>query len=312
MKNYKKYQCGVVILAVIAVLATLAAPASASPETEENIRAMMNVANAELEAVGEPVRVGAIEYYTAFGEVGQIVYFNDRTKQSESHWVPGDPRRGGRYNITWSSDLVDGAANGLTQAETQAELSGAMNIWSNMGCGETPLVMQLSPDMDWGYYQSIWTWCCGGYGGGDPSIYFDMDITHAGWLPGAFFAAIGAPPTAIGVSVTFYFLDDVTGEPTDIDNNRKFDTAFVEIYYNNAFDWGIGTDWPLDVKTVVLHETGHALSIGHFGRLFDTNKNGKRHFAPRAVMNAGYAGQLDITGTDIASYCSIWAAWPGE
>jgi hypothetical protein len=42
-----------------------------------------------------------------------------------------------------------------------------------------------------------------------------------------------------------------------------------------------------------------------------TDKNGKFHFAPRAVMNAGYTSvQQHLTGSDLAGHCSIWAAWP--
>jgi len=35
------------------------------------------------------------------------------------------------------------------------------------------------------------------------------------------------------------------------------------------------------------------------------------HFAPLAVMNASYTGvQQELTGTDAAAFCSLWATWP--
>ena len=55
------------------------------------------------------------------------------------------------------------------------------------------------------------------------------------------------------------------------------------------------------------------LSQAHFGKLFRTDANGKLHFTPRAVMNAGYTGiQQQIGKTDNAGHCSNWANWPNK
>ena len=75
--------------------------------------------------------------------------------------------------------------------------------------------------------------------------------------------------------------------------------------------------WQIDanvnVETVALHEAGHGLSQGHFGKGFVTSSNGKLHFSPRAVMNAAYNGvQQDIDQTDNAGHCSIWGQWPNN
>ena len=60
----------------------------------------------------------------------------------------------------------------------------------------------------------------------------------------------------------------------------------------------------------MLHEVGHGLSQGHFGKAF-RNKNGNLHFAPYALMNAGYTfGNRMVTETDEAGHCSNWASWP--
>ena len=282
--------------AAVILTASIVAPASAVDINEQ------------LEAMGENVRLAVIEYYTACQEAGQTIYFDDRTHQLGHHFVPGDPRRGGYDDISWLSDQTEGTANGLTDVQTQSALSEAMATWDGLSCATIPLTELEDDSVDWGYVQFL-----SGLGG-IPGWY--ADITHAGWVPGVFFDVVldpGSSDYVIGVTFTFIWLDSLSGEPTDIDNNGKVDVAFREIYYNNKFPWGIDTDWPIDVETVALHETGHGLSQGHFGKLFKTEANGKLHFAPRAVMNAGYTGvQQKLTGTDKAGHCSIWAAWPNN
>jgi len=103
-------------------------------------------------------------------------------------------------------------------------------------------------------------------------------------------------PIILGVTFTLIWIDGA-GVPTDLDNNKKNDVAFREIYYNDNFTWAI--DGNIDVETVALHEAGHGLSQAHFGDIFITDSNGKLHFSPRAVMNATYSGvQQEIAETD--------------
>ena len=88
-------------------------------------------------------------------------------------------------------------------------------------------------------------------------------------------------------------------------------SIFSEVLYNGRFSWNINGN--VDVQTIALHESGHGLNQGHFGKAFLTNSNGKIHFAPRAVMNAAYSGiQQDLTGTDNGGHCGIWASWPNN
>ena len=35
------------------------------------------------------------------------------------------------------------------------------------------------------------------------------------------------------------------------------------------------------IETVTMHENGHALELGHFGKIFGTDANRKVYFAPR-------------------------------
>ncbi len=280
-------------------------PGQAFGQSEKEIRRTMDSVNDQLAFMGENVRLAVVEYVTTGKKEGQTVYFDDRAKQMGTHWVPGDPRRGGYLDISWLSDQVDGAANGLSLAETQAAVGNALATWEGVKCSTIPLAQLADFGMDWGYVQ--WLAGMGGLEG------WYADITQAGWLPGVFFDLTlgpGASGGILGVTFTFGWVD-AAGEFTDIDGDGKHDVAFREIYYNNAFPWGIGTSNPIDVETIVLHETGHGLSQGHFGKLFKTDKNGKFHFAPRSLMNAGYTGiQQHITGTDMAGHCSIWASWP--
>jgi len=296
----------ILVLIALAFCALLCTPVSGG--IEEHIQAKMAELNAQLAASGEPVQIAATEYYTAWAEAGQTVYFNDRSLQLDSDWVPFDPSRYGVQDIYWLSDAFEGIANGLTLEETQAAVGNAMATWDGVTCATIPLVQWPDYGIDWGYVQYLVGM------GGVPGWL--ADITHAGWLPGEFFDIIGGPNGSgdiLGVTFTFIWIWTDTGEPTDIDNNGKQDVAFREIYYNNQFPWGIDTEYPIDVETVVLHETGHALSLGHFGKLFRTDANGKLHFAPQAVMNAGYMDvQHDLTGTDLGAFCSLWAAWPNN
>jgi len=294
----------IVVLVVVAGLVALGAPL-ARAQSVDKVKEMMAFVNGQLQARGLAVRLDVVDYYTAFRQAGQLVYYFDREHQLEEHWVPGDTRRYESTKIYWLSEQVEGTANGLTLQDTQAAVDSAMETWNTQNCGVIPLVQLPDYGIDWGYVQYLVGM------GGVPGWY--ADITQAGWLSGDFFDVIGGPgggDNILGVTFTFIWVDDV-GNPTDIDNNNRYDVAFREVYYNNKFPWGIGTSWPIDVETIVLHENGHGLSLGHFGKLFRTDANGKLHFAPLAVMNAGYTQvQHMLKGTDIASFCSIWAHWP--
>jgi len=232
-------------------------------------------------------------------EVGQTVFFNNRTKQLTAHFVPGDPRRGGRANITYLVDQAEGAIDGLTVAQTTAAIDRAMATWNGVNCSTIPITkLPDIPGLDIGLVETQL-----GQTGGP---FFLADITDAGWLP-----ANVLPPNVIGVTFTFIFIDPATGAPTDIDNNGKADVAFREILYNDRFVWSINGN--IDVQTVALHESGHGLSQGHFGKAFGTDANGKIHFSPLAVMNAAYSGvQQDLKGTDNGGHCSIWGSWPNN
>lgn len=270
-------------------------------------------ANAELEDRG--LAIQKVEYVTAAGSqmLGQIVFVNDRgSKQLDAHWVHEDPRRGGRTNITYAVDGTEAeTANGVTAPQVIGAIDEAMKTWDAASCSEFGMTNLGVVPVEIGAVQGIL-----GFGSG---LAVNADIVHAGWLPAGFFDALTPDGSQfiLGVTFTFTFIDGM-GNETDIDGDGRADAALREIYYNDAFPWGIdvtgtGAADPIDVETVVLHEAGHGLSQGHFGRIFGTLANLRLHFSPEAVMNAAVFGlKQDLLGTDVGGHCSIWGGWPSS
>lgn len=274
----------------------------------------------QLAAAGLDGRLGMVEYVTIndAGEFGRTVIVSNRgNKQLASHWVLGDTRRFSTTDIKWIVDLFDGAtSSGLSAAQTDAAINGAMATWNATTCSTIPLTNLGSFNFDLGVIQAIF-----GLGG---ILAVFADVTHAGWVPGAFFnTAPFFPPNGqdfiLGVTFTFFFFPF-----TDINNDGKIDVAFREIYYNDNFGdeggtrpgnpWGINANPPsIDVETVALHEAGHGLSQAHFGDIFLDAAGRRVHFAPFAVMNAAISRQAQtLEGTDVGGHCSIWGNWPNK
>ncbi len=254
---------------------------------------------------GSGIELGVVEYYGADG-AGNTVFFNNRGNKQLGHdFVPGDIRRGGFTDIAYARDGTEGAtSSGLTQAQTDGAILNAMTTWDNVTCSSGLVLNNLgSSPFDLGYVEALVT-------GGAHGAFVFTDLMHSGFNTTVTDAIFGPGSNVLGVTFTFWWIDG-SGDPTDIDNNGKADVAFRDIYYNDSFFWAIGSN--IDVETVALHEAGHGLSQGHFGKLFRSNGNGKFHFAPRAVMNAGYTGvQTTIGATDNAGHCSNWGQWPNN
>lgn len=250
---------------------------TASGEVETALRALA----AELQAsVGgtraAPVRADWIAGPGAQA-VGNTVLFADvGNKQLGIEWVPGDPRRQGRYNVTYA--VAPSAPAGLTVDQVMDAADRAMGTWSTQTCSEGLDIVKT------------WFW--------DPAA----DIVHLGWDD--------LPQPILGVTIPFGWIDE-SGAFTDIDHDGAVDYAFAAILYSSNYPWAI--DDNIDVESIILHEAGHGLGQAHFGSLFRTLRNGFYHFAPRAVMNAGYTGpQQTLLGTDEAGHCGIFASWPSR
>lgn len=270
--------------------------------------------------------------YLGAEEAGNTVFFsNVGNKQLASDFVPNDPRNWFPSNPYfgewtdgslgyWMDGTEQGTTSGMSETETINAFQSVMNTWGSVSCSEGLVmsnqgVTSLADYGDVGYVQWLVSGGTQGSTGTAPGT-----IVHAGNLPAAFFDAIGGPGGGAGIlGVTFTFIWVNAGVPTDIDNNGKSDVFVREIYMNDGFNW---QDAPNDViddndifdyQTVLLHEAGHGLSQGHFGKAFRSGGNNKLHFSPYALMNAWYSiGQREIIATDSAGHCSNWAEWPNN
>jgi hypothetical protein len=275
--------------------------------------------NARLQASGAKVRVAVAEYVTNANSrfVGRTIWFSDRgNKQLGAHFVPGDPRRGGRTSILHAIDGTELTGDTGDTGDATTAINAAMATWDAQNCSTIPVLPfngsdGVVPVPGLGVVQDL-------LGFDDGSINpLVADIHHAGFLPAGFFEALVAGGGLSILGVTFTFVWDDGTIPTDIDSNGKLDVAFREIYYNDDFTWSV--DNPpadprhVDIETIALHESGHGLSQGHFGDIFVVPGSGRLRFSPKALMNAAlFSLMRELTGSDAGGHCSIWARWPNS
>jgi len=303
------------------------------PSADESIAVSPLLANldAQLAAAGSNMRVTKAELLvdgnTWDGVSSTVIIADNRTRGISSEWVAGDPRRDGRVGVTWTygsshpaqplTRNPDGSnLHFVSFADLDTQLQEGLAAWRNETCSTAPVTRVSVPmGTDPDYLDDV-------VRTGLPSASYAQpaDIVESGWEPAGFFTAIGGPSgnSIIGVTFTFHYVDDVTGAATDIDRNGKFDTALAEIYYNTRFAWGTSqAPNVVDFYSIITHETGHAMGLAHFGKVFVTKKDAADgsisiadiKYAPKAMMNAVYVtGRSEIAGTDNSSFCQIWAS----
>jgi hypothetical protein len=246
------------------------------------------------------------EYLTTeeSGQLGRTVYFkNVGNKRLAGDFVPG-LSEDGTDDISYYIDQSRPSAD-LPVTVTSAAIDRAMETWDEVQCSDLGIYkVPYDPSIQTGFISNYF-----GYGGSDEYV---ADVVHAGWLPASFFDLLAPEGSTFILAVTFTIVyTDAEGNLVDTDNNKRYDVAWREIYYNDAFTWADGATY--DVETIALHESGHALSQEHFGTAFRDAGGQKLHFAPRAVMNAAYSGvQTEISKTDNGGHCSNWANWPNK
>ena len=305
---------------------------AATSTTDENVvvSPLLSEINASLESAGADYRVVRADLRIAAdgwnGVTSTVLIADNRYRGIGAEWVKGDPRRGGRGGVTYafgSNTAVapttrdpDGKNVRLVPvADQSASIDEGMQAWAGIGCSAQPIARVAVP------------------AGTDPDLIDQLvlgqapsqnyarpaDIVHSGWQAASWFRTLAGGTSGnsiIGVTISFAFTN-AQGAYTDIDRNGKADLRFSELFYNNRFYWGNGAANVVDTYSIVAHEGGHALGVGHFGKVFVTKSDAADgisiadvKYAPYALMNAVYVtGRSAFTGTDLSSFCSIWSSF---
>ncbi len=284
--------------------------AAVTDDRTEAVQAYIAQVNADFASRGLGIAIEKAEWVGGGEghEAGQTVFANDRTLRLGSQWVPGDERRDAQgttitYVVDQSFATASNASSPLPPVNGEPAIDASFDTWDEVTCSKLDIVKLPDTGQNYSALLTI---------GGQPGNPFYADISTIGFLPGFLFDAFlgpGASSNVLGVTFTFVFINP-DGTPTDINNDGYDDKALAEVWYNDAFGWSTNGGG-VDIETVALHENGHALGLGHFGKVAVTNSNGKLHVSPRAVMNAFILGTLrNPLGTDNGAYCGLYAAWP--
>jgi hypothetical protein len=269
---------------------------------------------------------------------------DNRILQLGTRWVPADPNRAaystGTEDLTYVIDLSDLTTDVAPAAAEQA-IVNAFNTWSAVPHTFLDNVRVADDGGNYDFLDGVpadpFATCITGAGPFLPAPLgiLDLaagapnaDIITGGWLPREYFDCLVPDPSPgngggdfiLGVTWTFFFVDG-GGNPVDLNNDGHIDTAVKEIYYNDDFDWVtsgsvfLGND--IDIESVVLHENGHGMDLGHFGGPpppLKIHPNTLRVFSPPAVMNPAYVGGdiRDLLPTDIAGFRALFSDGVGR
>jgi hypothetical protein len=230
-----------------------------------------------------------------------------------SRWVPNDQRRNWNgdnvlNDIDWMPFPFFSVANGAIDASPIYR--SMYSKWQNDGTCKTVTIDENTYDLSMGNPSLIL-----GLGPWDPAAAPLADVSVLGFLPASVFESVFGEPNILGVAFSFVFIDDVTGEPIKT-TRGKDDKAYTEVWFNDGFTWTVGPGpGSIDLESVVLHEFGHTMNLGHFGilQLF-TNHDGTTDlvYQPVNTMNAFYIGEARnfLGQNDKGNFCEAWGSWP--
>jgi len=276
------------------------------------IEDFMNLVNSEFLLQGVSIQLGMIESHGTDGKIN-TVFFNDRdNKQMETDFVSGDPRRdNSNKDATNTSDIfyaIDGqeaqTANGLNKTETDGAIIEGMSTWNKVNVSKELNINNLgsSTDAPYNFNLGYVEFLISGGNSGSPLV---TDVMHSGFND--LIDTIYGPGNGVpAVTFSFWFVDE-DGNPTDIDQNSKNDTAFRDIYYNDSIQWKTDENQDshtiLDDEAVDLKQFTNTLSQVYFGKANRSEVNKKLQSPPSAVLNESYYGnQRTIDGTDKGLY----------
>ncbi|UII26189.1 hypothetical protein LVD15_23260 [Fulvivirga maritima] len=273
---------------------------------EEEIKIMMN----ETVFKEGNIKVEEVSLYRYVDRYDSVTTLDSQFQSTiPSRWVPGDTRRdwngdGDLDDIDWSSFTPYAVANGSIDVEPI--YSAMFDKWENDGYCTTVAIDEVPYSLDMGNPSQIL-----GFGLPDNGPY--VDISVVGYLPSYIFELLLGAENILGVTFSFTFVDE-DGNPTST-TRGKTDKAFAEIWFNDGFAWSEGvTPGAIDIESVVLHEFGHSLNLGHFGILQAMYENGVRElvYQPVNTMNASYIGEdrSFLGENDKGNYCEAWGSWP--
>jgi hypothetical protein len=267
----------------LALMAAPAAYAQSDGSTSDLSRVLLLAGDDGLRAQGMDYTVQQIDFLGREGGHSTV-----RWVQKEFRWVRGDSRRGTQgigLTVLVDHGWAESAPGGVDPATLDAAATQAARTWRLDSClASNPLRSVVHPGGD----VTVFDFLLGTGPFGDP---FAADVVVAGPAPGM--EGI-LTDDILAFAVTFVFVGP-DGEPTDVDRDGYLDTALSEVYLNPTVDWTLpagagGTD----LETVLLHELGHALGLGHFGS------------PPESVMTPVYAGvRRALFPIDHAALCLI-------